>query len=98
MLYYEAVKIDGPQKKIHEFNTALKEQGFAGVLDDKELQYFDAACKVLSAPQYFHSSEIEERQIAVINKVLEFPMDKVFPGLDLFRIFLCHNGASYCFS
>jgi len=39
----------------------LKEQGFAGVLDEKELQYFDAACKVLSAPQFFHSSEIEER-------------------------------------
>ena len=91
MLYYEAVKVEPPQKKIKEFNEALKGEGFAGALDDKELGYFDNLCKVLSQPQYFHSSEVEERQIAVINKILEFPLDKVFPGLDLFRIFLLHN-------
>ena len=91
MLYYEAVKIDGPQKKILEFNTALTEEGFTGVLVDKELTYFDGLCKVLSKPEFFHSSEVEERQLATLNKVLEFPLDKAFPGIDLFRIFLLHN-------
>ena len=98
MLHYEAVKIEPPQKKIKEFNEALKGEGFAGVIDDKEMGYFDNMCKVLAQPAYFHSSELEERQVDVINKMLEFPIDKVFPALDIFRIFLLHNEASKSFS
>lgn len=97
-LYFDAVKIDPPKNKILEFNAALQAQGFAGVLDEKDLAYFESLCKVLSQPQFFHSSEIDERWIAVLNKTLEFPLDKVFPALDLFRIFLCHNKASFCFN
>ena len=97
-LYFEVVKVDPPKNKILEFNTALQGQGYAGSLDEKDLEYFEKLCKVLSQPQYFHSSEIDERWIEVLKKTLEFPMDKVFPCLDLFRIFLCHNQASYCFN
>jgi hypothetical protein len=34
----------------------------------------------------------------VIDKILEFPVEKVFPSLDLFRIFLCHNSAASLFN
>jgi len=51
-LYYEGGKMDAPQKKILEFNTEL------GSLTDKDLIYFESLIKVLSAPQFFHSSEV----------------------------------------
>ena len=47
-LYFEVVKIDPPKNKILEFNAALQGQGFAGVLDEKDLSYFEMLCKVLS--------------------------------------------------
>jgi len=37
MMYYDAVKLDGCQKKIIEFNTALAGEGFSGALNEKEL-------------------------------------------------------------
>ena len=47
-LYFDAVKIDPPKNKMLEFNAALQAQGFAGALDEKDLAYFEALCKVLS--------------------------------------------------
>jgi len=40
-IFYDAVKIEAPRKKILEFNEELK------VLDEKDLIYYDQACKVL---------------------------------------------------
>jgi hypothetical protein len=37
-LFYDAVKIDGPKKKLLEFNS---ESAF---FDDKELKHFDGLC------------------------------------------------------
>jgi len=39
-LYFDACKIEGPQKKILEFSAALKGEGFAGAMDDKDEVYF----------------------------------------------------------
>ena len=97
MLLFEAVKVEPAQKKILEFNEALQ-GNFSGTLTEKELLYFDSLCKVLSKPELFHSSEIDSAPQAVLTKLLEFPIDKLFPVLDIFRIFLCHNAASKFFS
>ena len=40
-LYYDAVKIDGPKKKILEFNDADK------FMDDKDLKVFEGLCETL---------------------------------------------------
>jgi len=40
-LWYDAVKIDGPKKKILEFNDTDK------FMDDKELKHFNGLCEVL---------------------------------------------------
>ena len=50
ILYFDAIKIEGPQKKIIEFNTALKGEGFAGVMDEKDEVYFQKLCEILSKP------------------------------------------------
>ena len=42
LLNYDAVKIDGPKKKILEFNNELK------LLDEKDLKVFDRLCEILN--------------------------------------------------
>lgn len=66
-IYFDSVKIDAPQKKILEFNAEL------GKLNEKDLTYFELCCKVLSKPEFYHSSDVGPYQIEVIKKLLDFP-------------------------
>ena len=83
-ILYDQIKLDGPKKKILEFNESLK------ALADNDLIYFESLIRVLSQPQNFHRSEVSPQQVAVIKKLMEFPVDKVFPCVDLFRIYMLH--------
>ena len=60
ILYFDAIKIEGPQKKILEFNAALKEEGFAGIMDEKDEVQFGRLCEILGKPQFYHSSEVND--------------------------------------
>ena len=83
-IYYDTAKTEGPKKKILEFNAELN------TLTDKDNIYFESLCKVLGAPERFHSSEVSPQQLECLKKLMEWPLDKVFPAIDLYRIYLCH--------
>lgn len=83
-LFYDAVKIDGPKKKILEFNDTDK------FMDDKELKYFEQLCNNLSNKDNFWQTKIDREQSNLLTKLISLPNDKVFPCLDLYRIFLTH--------
>jgi hypothetical protein len=53
-LYYDAVKIDGPKKKILEFNETDK------FMDEKDLKVFNTLCDVLSDKAKFYNTEISD--------------------------------------
>lgn len=83
-LFYDAVKVDGPKKKILEFNETDK------FLDANELRHFESLCEVLSNKDNFFKTKISDYHSQVLTKLISLPVDKVFPCLDLYRIFLCH--------
>ena len=87
-LAYEAVKIDGPKNKILEFNTA------DNFMDDKELKHFEGLCAALSNKDNFFNTKINDYHTALLTKLIQLPVDKVFPCLDLYRIFLLHPDAT----
>ena len=87
-LFYDAVKIDGPKKKILEFNAA------ASFMDDKELKHFESLCEVLASKEKFFLTKINDYHNALLTKLIQLPVDKVFPCLDLYRIFLTHPDAT----
>lgn len=91
-VYFDQVKIEPPQKKILEFNNELNR------LVDKDLVHFESCCKTLSQPQYYHSSSVGPASVDVIKRLLEFPNEKLFPCLDLYRIFLLHPNSSEGYS
>ena len=88
LLFYESVKIEGPKKKILEFNEAGK------FFDDKELKQFEQLCLALQAKEKFHDTKVNDYGSKILDKIISLPVDQVFPGLDIYRIFLTHPDAS----
>lgn len=84
LIHFDQVKIDGLKKKILEFNAELN------VLEGQDLVYFESMCKCLAATQNYHRSEVSPQQLRVIDKLLNFPIEKAFPCMDLYRIYLLH--------
>lgn len=74
--------MEGAKKKILEFNQEL------GIIS--EMVYFDGLVTVLGSPQTYHSSDIGIKQLEALRLSLSFPIDKVFPSIDLYRMFLTH--------
>lgn len=83
-LIYDAVKVDGPKGKILEFNSELKS------LDDKELKHLDTLCDALADKSKYFNTKLNDYHNLLLTKLLSWPVDKLFPCLDLYRIFLLH--------
>jgi hypothetical protein len=81
-LFFEANNVAGPKKKILEFNEELKKIS--------DLIQFESFCKVLGEPQYYHSSSIGVKMHECMKQLLDFPVAKVFPCIDLYRLYLIH--------
>jgi hypothetical protein len=52
--FFEATKIDGPKKKILEFNET------DNFMDDKELKFFEGLCEVLSDKSQYFKTKISD--------------------------------------
>lgn len=59
-------------------------------MDEKELKHFNGLCEVLGNKDNFYKTKIDEYHSALLSKLLTLPVEKVFPCLDLYRIFLTH--------
>lgn len=83
-VFYDVVKTEGLKKKLMEFITELN------YLTEKELIYFDLTMKTLANTALYHSSDVTPECVKIIRKLLDLPIEKLFPALDLYRIFLNH--------
>jgi len=55
-LFYDAVKLDGPKKKILEFN------GTHNFMNEKDLKVFEGLCTVLEDKNKYHITKINDYQ------------------------------------
>lgn len=87
-LFYDAIKIEGPKKKILEFN------GTHNFMNEKDLKVFEGLCTVLEDKNKYHTTKINDYQSQLLDKLIgtqdRLPVEICFPMLDLYRIFLCH--------
>lgn len=83
-LFYDAVKVDGPKKKILEFNAT------DNFMDEKELKHFETLCNALADKNQFYTTKLNDYHNALMTKLIDLPSARVFPCLDLYRIFLLH--------
>ena len=91
MQFFNTAKTEGAKKKLLEFNAECK------VIDEKHLETIDTILNVVSDKVNFHSTKLYRKELEVLDELLKFPSDKVFPSLDILRMFLVHPQASELF-
>ena len=55
-------------------------------------------CEILSKPVSYNSPDIGLQMHETMKQLLDFPKDKVFPCIDLYRIYLLHPTSSMEFT
>jgi phospholipase A-2-activating protein len=87
-LFFDAVNVDNPKKKFVEFNQELN------ILNAHEMELFDSFLELIKNKAFYHSSKVSKQGFEMLKKILKFPSDKVFPVLDIYRMFLLHPHSS----
>lgn len=85
--FFEQLNLEKIGQKIKEFGETVGEEF---KISDKENISFERLIQVLSAPNTYHNTEIYTGEYDLIKKLMTWPRDKVFPVLDLFRVFILH--------
>jgi phospholipase A-2-activating protein len=80
----------GMLNKFTEFATAL-DKGDESKISIK-VDALKQIIAILESTSHYHTSTFTPRQYAVIENCLKWPVDKVFPVLDLIRLLLTHPG------
>ena len=84
MLFFDSIAVEGPQKKLIEFNDELK------ILNENEVKILDSLLELIKNKAFYHSSKVSKQGYELVRKLLRFPADKSFPSLDIYRMFLMH--------
>jgi len=96
-IQFETGNFDGLSKKLFEFNESLKESQFW--LKETEQTRLLRIIAILKNVGEYHMYDITDLEIEVITtKLLKWPIDKLMPVLDLFRLFLLHHKSEKLFS
>ena len=62
-------------------------------LNDRELLSLDRIVTLLSTPNTYQTTEMYTGEFDLIKKCILWPRDKIFPVLDLLRVFVLHPGS-----
>lgn len=89
-MFFDAVNIVGPKKKVLEFSEEFKKITFP-------IQ-FESLCEILGKPVSYNSPEIGVQQHETMKQLLDFPIAKAFPCIDMYRMYLCHPSSSLEFT
>ncbi|KAL9646959.1 hypothetical protein ABK040_013817 [Willaertia magna] len=84
---------DGILKKLTEFNTSIAntEESKSLALSDSEVQTLQTLCSLLKSAQ---GDKVTTNHISIVEKLLQWPSDKVFPAVDLFRLLILTTPAA----
>jgi len=88
-LYFDQVaSLEAVKNKIKEFNGELR------VLSDEQLGVLDQLFELVQNKAQYNQTKISKRGFEVVSLLLQFPSDKAFPALDLYRMLLMHPSMS----
>lgn len=97
LIKFEGGNFDGLSKKIFEFEEALKDTPLG--LKDLEKTRLNRIIAVLKEVGNYHQYDITEYELEVISaKLIKWPLDKLLPVIDLFRVLVLHHSSEKLFS
>jgi hypothetical protein len=83
-VFFDAINVDNPKKKLLEFNAEL------AALSPAEIELLESFLELVKNKAFYHSSKVSSRGFEMLKKIIKLPADKVFPALDIYRMFLMH--------
>jgi hypothetical protein len=87
---FDSVNIDGPLKKIIEFNATF-DKSAPFYLTEIEVKAIKTMLETIKNSQFYHTSMFSEPEINIMHKKLGyFPEENIIPYLDIFRMFFLH--------
>ncbi|KAF0972678.1 hypothetical protein FDP41_008927 [Naegleria fowleri] len=93
---FDQANYDGILRKLNEFNDAIKNSENSSLaLTKEEAGSLSQLCSTLKAGQ---GEKVTTSHIVVVEKILQWPIDKIFPGVDLFRLLILTNPAANFYS
>ena len=93
---FEKAKVPSITAKIADLNETLRQDAHAMALEDDEVATLNALGEVLANRVSYHASKISAAQLALFSKLLKWPVESVFPAIDLFRVLVIHpSGAKH---
>lgn len=93
MLVFDAAQFEGILKKILEFNNALQSsmENQSTSLTDVEMSRIEEVVKILKDTSHYHTSSLSDGDIALVIRLIRaWPIDKIFPVVDLLRMIILH--------
>eukprot|EP00741_Cyanophora_paradoxa_P021231 tig00000237_g20492.t1 len=99
-LPFDTANFAGISKKLAEFNGALAaDAASAGqAMDAKEQAALQRVVETLQRTQFYHATSFQPSDYYLASKLLRWPADKLFPVLDLFRMWIVHPAAAQAFA
>ena len=88
--FFEQLNLDKIAAKIKEFSETVSEEL---KMNDREILSLDRLVTLLSTPNTYHTTEVYTGEFDLVKKLMTWPKDKIFPILDLFRVFILHPNA-----
>eukprot|EP00808_Paulinella_micropora_P002467 g33353.t1 len=99
---YDKIKWELVLSGIEKQNEQLKESMFVPeqekALSEREHEELMELIETIKNKGSWHSSTISSRQYAVLDKMLQWPLDSVGPALHIFRMLILHPHASSTYS
>ncbi|KAJ7296394.1 hypothetical protein O6H91_Y126500 [Diphasiastrum complanatum] len=100
MLVFDTAQFDGIGKKIIEFNASLQvEEPTTAVLKENDVARLKAIILVLKDTSHYHASSFADADFNLLTAILcSWPIQCLFPVLDLLRMMLLHPQAARWYS
>eukprot|EP01027_Heterolobosea_sp_BB2_P003327 GEZU01005056.1.p1 GENE.GEZU01005056.1~~GEZU01005056.1.p1 ORF type:complete len:827 (+),score=228.62 GEZU01005056.1:93-2573(+) len=86
--------LDKIHAKLVQFNNELAQAGSPAALNEKEQAALNDLCGNVLKSKDFGNTAIHDAHVQLFVKLLQWPVDKVFPVVDLLRIFILHKNAA----
>mmetsp|Transcript_4941 Transcript_4941/g.4131 ORF Transcript_4941/g.4131 Transcript_4941/m.4131 type:complete len:199 (-) Transcript_4941:349-945(-) len=88
-ILFESANFDGLKKKLLEFNEAFEDSKFK--MTEAESHRFDRIIEALKDSHAFTENKFTDKECEIFAKrFFLWPVDKLMPVLDLYRMFLIH--------
>lgn len=91
---YSQANLPAMEKKIRETNAALAEQHHPHSITGEQLKALNMLFDSIRDPTQYHVAPFTPAEVAVVQHLMQWPVEHILPILDCLRVLMVHAGAN----